>query len=240
MQVPPLLGVLLAAVAIPLAPRLLDRLGVFPSGTTPARLRAQAVVLWALAALAVGYVTVLEGRPLSSVGLRVAPLATVVAVVLGFALAGGLGVTAAAVCTWRDWIRVDDLTVLLAAQPIRWKLALAIGAGVGEELLYRGILIERAIEVFGDPVLAGALSVVAFGAAHVTAARGRAQTAAAVLVGVGLTVAYLFFRDLLAVIAVHAAWNALVMLSTTLEDVRDELDDPARLSDPVRSLVTEE
>jgi uncharacterized protein len=82
-------------------------------------------------------------------------------------------------------------------------LAIAIVASA-EELLYRGYAIERLSDLTGSYVLASMVSVVAFGLAHVPM-WGWAPAATTIVSGGILTAAYLWRRDILAVILAHTA-----------------------------------
>lgn len=90
-------------------------------------------------------------------------------------------------------------------------LVTGVTAGVTEEVLFRGFLIERLLSVTGSPVLAGVGSVVVFGAVHYGYwdAEETVEITAqgAVLVGI-----YLLVPSLVAVVAIHAIHDVIGML----------------------------
>ena len=87
-------------------------------------------------------------------------------------------------------------------------LAAGIMAGVGEELLFRGILL-RLLEVWLGSWWALAVTAVLFGAVHLgnTDATAFGAVAIALEAGVLLGACYLVTRRLWFVIGLHAAWN---------------------------------
>lgn len=228
-----LLGVALVTVAYPATVVALRRTDWLPPRFTPARLYAGAALQWALAAGVVGFVVVVEGRPLDSLGLAAVTLRDVLvagAVVGVGAVGGSVAVRAVGL---QD---VDDAAVFLLAQPTRRKLPLAVTAGVTEELLYRGYLLERTLEATASPALAAGLSLVAFVAAHLPGRPARSVVAQTLGISVGLVVAYLLVRNVLVLAAVHAAIDVLVLLSTDPADLVERVDSAA-LDDRVLALV---
>ena len=134
----------------------------------------------------------------------------------GVALLPMLGLLALGL--WSNWpplVRLRELVESVIGQLFRgapwWGLALvAIAAGVGEELLFRGALqplAERWLGATAGLILAS----IVFGALHAASA-----TYFILATGVGLYLGWLaqHFNDLVAPIAVHAAYDfvALVVL----------------------------
>jgi CAAX protease family protein len=115
-------------------------------------------------------------------------------------------------------LQVKSLVYELFGGARRWELlAVAIAAGVGEELLFRGALqplAERWIGAFSGLVLVS----VAFGAVHAASA---AYFVLATLVGLYLGWLAQTFDDLVTPIFVHAAYDfaALCVLSQGSQDV---------------------
>lgn len=87
-------------------------------------------------------------------------------------------------------------------------LALSATSGVGEEILFRGILF-RFIEKVGGSGIALAMTSALFGIAHLANNHGSpfASLAIALEAGVLLGAVYMLTRRLWAAIGVHAAWN---------------------------------
>lgn len=92
------------------------------------------------------------------------------------------------------------------------RLFVAATAGVTEEVPYRGYAIERLAALTGSPILAGAVSVVAFVAAHYGEVWDRSSLPRLAQPAVLLTVLYLLTRSLPVVIAVHTLNNAVGLL----------------------------
>lgn len=228
-----LVGIALVAVAYPATVVALRRTDWLPPRFTPARLYAGAALQWALAVGVVGFVVVVEGRPLDSLGLAAV---TVRDVLVAGVVVGGTAVVGSVAVQVAGLQDVDDAAVFLLAQPTRRKLALAVTAGVTEELVYRGYLLERTLEATASPALAAGLSLVAFVAAHLPGRPARSVLAQTLGVSVGLVVAYLLVRNVLVLAAVHAAVDALVLLSTDPADLLERVD-PAAIDDRVLALV---
>jgi membrane protease YdiL (CAAX protease family) len=87
-------------------------------------------------------------------------------------------------------------------------LVLGIGAGVGEEIVARGILFRAVEECFGTWV-ALVLSAALFGLGHIANPNATWWSSLAIAVEAGLLLgmAFAWTRSLWFVIALHAAWN---------------------------------
>jgi membrane protease YdiL (CAAX protease family) len=84
---------------------------------------------------------------------------------------------------------------------------LALAAAVGEELFFRGALLQALEGGFGFPVAAG-LSSVAFGLVHVPNHRGlRSWPLAAMVLGLAFAALTHFTGEVLSAIAAHAVLN---------------------------------
>nr|WP_240942262.1 CPBP family intramembrane glutamic endopeptidase [Planosporangium thailandense] len=85
----------------------------------------------------------------------------------------------------------------------RWHaLAVAVGAGVSEELAFRGLLIATGVALFGvSPYVAAAALIVLFGVAHLY--QGVGGMVGTALVGALLTGLYLASGSLLLPIVLH-------------------------------------
>jgi membrane protease YdiL (CAAX protease family) len=140
-------------------------------------------------------------------------LSSDVAVRAAFALLPMLGILWLGL--WSNWpplVRLRELVESVIGQLFRgapwWALALvAIAAGVGEELLFRGALqplAERALGATGGLIVAS----VVFGALHAASA-----TYFILATGVGVYLGWLaqHYNDLVAPIAVHAAYDFVAL-----------------------------
>lgn len=90
-------------------------------------------------------------------------------------------------------------------------VAIAIGAGVTEELLFRGIALQ-AIERLTGSWVALAITAAAFGLVHALNPAASLWTTIAISAEAGLLMGAVFLwrRNLWAAIALHATWNGLV------------------------------
>jgi membrane protease YdiL (CAAX protease family) len=117
----------------------------------------------------------------------------------------------------------------------RWVAGLvAVTAGVCEEVVFRGVLPATGVAVFGlTPLVAMALSLVAFGLAH--AYRGLPGIAAALLLGLVFAALYAMTGSLLIAIAVHALIdiNALLIVPTARPSTDSRAAAPATEPGPV-------
>lgn len=225
-----LVGVTVVAVGLPVTFVAMHRSEFGPPRLSAARLTLGLGVQWVFALLVAGFVLVVEGRSLASVGVTFDPLSFGGGVVVAFAIAGGLHAARIALSQFRDVTVVDDVTVLLHAQSTRMKIAIAVTGGVTEEFLYRGYLIERTLELGAPPLVAGGLAAVAFLIAHTPGRDTRAVAASLAPVSVGFVIAYFLLRSVPPLAVAHTCINLLLLLSTDVEDVlevvdRDEIDD---------------
>jgi len=164
------------------------------------------------AGLLVAYVLVVEGRGIGSLsGRRLDPLLAVVAVVGGLAVMLGQNVVTRPLY---DRLGVggdlEEDMADLGSLSLGQRAMVALVAGVTEEVLFRGYPVERLVEYTGSPLLAGGVSVLAFGLAHY-GFWDRGSTMKITVTGGFLTGIYLVTRSLPVVIAVHAL-NDLVGL----------------------------
>ncbi len=155
--------------------------------------------MWLVALVLILIVTVGERLPLRSIGLTAAHLGrsilwSLLLTVICFAVAGAY----VALTHFNGGKNAEALTKL----PV-WLVTLTvIRAGVVEELCYRGYAIER-LQAVGLPrPVAATIPVLIFGFGHWTGGWG--NIGLALLLGVVLTVFYLWRRDLLANMIGHA------------------------------------
>lgn len=169
---------------------------------------------WLVPVGVAGYVLVVEGEPLASIGWTVpgaVPFAYYTAV--GFAAMLATTVLLAPIRERMDG--AQDTNEGLAefasfTQPER--LFVATTAGVTEEVPYRGYTIERVATLTGSPLLGAAVSLVAFLRAHVG---DRWSVGAALQMTqptIVLLAVYLWTRSLPVAMAVHAVWDAFGLL----------------------------
>lgn len=178
-------------------------------------------LLWSLAALQLGYVRFVENRPLDSIGLEpVPPLVFAFGVVVGFLLLAVLSAIPEGILQQFGRALPDESGLFLLAQPPHWKLAVALTAGVPEAILFYGYLIERVIELTGNPLWAVGLSTVL--AARASLPRRAEIRVERIPLAVGSALApailYLWFRNVLVVAGATTLTSALVLLMNAPED----------------------
>jgi len=169
-------------------------------------------IWWAVVALMLVYIRVVERRPLSSIGLR--PMGrrdVLVGVAAGIAILAGLAVLYYLVLPRLGLGETDSMNQVLAT-PLWWRCALVLRASVAEEILYRGYAIERLTELTGHRGIAAALSCVAFTVVHLDY-WGLGHLLIAGFAGIALTALYLWRRNLGINILAHAVIDAAAILA---------------------------
>jgi membrane protease YdiL (CAAX protease family) len=93
----------------------------------------------------------------------------------------------------------------------RWAVGVSFAAGIGEEVLYRGLIIAAGTQLYGLPLAVAALASIAlFAAAH--AYQGRLGMIGIGVLGGMLTAVYLISGSLLLVIVLHVCQDLLALL----------------------------
>jgi membrane protease YdiL (CAAX protease family) len=205
-----ILGGLLLTVGLPLAHA--NQYGEWFLGLSP--LASRDLFWWPLFIGMPLYVRFVEGRPLSSIGFRRPDWLTLV-LGIGVVLFVHYGVN------WIASFLVDyfhmstaagnNASLAISNTPLWYRVLLVTRGGVGEEIVFRGYMIERVEELTGSRVLAGAVSVVVFTLAHL-AYWGLAPLVFVSIAGLVLTLLYQWRRDLWANIFVHWVTDAWVVL----------------------------
>ncbi|MCA0243287.1 MAG: CPBP family intramembrane metalloprotease [Proteobacteria bacterium] len=173
-------------------------------------------IYWWLLAAAVLVAVRREGRPLSVLGLKRPTVATV-----GFGIAGALTLVVATYVVVvlvlpALGLRDDGSSVSqLGALSLPVQIALAVRAGVVEELLYRGYLIGRGTEVIPSRWLPAILSVAAFTVAHATSWSPTHLIFVAIS-GALLAGLFVWKRDLGANFIAHAGADLMLFLLASL------------------------
>ena len=165
---------------------------------------------WALVIALIGLVVYWEGRPLSSMGMRLPTSREIgVGLAAGFgAVILGLLTTGIAVLTLG--IEQPETLSVIAGLPFSVKLALVGTAVITEEILWRGYPIERIAELTGHLSIGAAVSVIVFVAVHYPAwglVGAIPQTVfALILVGV-----YVWGRNVVTCMITHGVINAIMI-----------------------------
>lgn len=169
-------------------------------------------IWWAAVAFVLGWVVLVERRPLSSIGFRPlrrgdipAALAIVVAMVAGLAAIYYL------VFPLIGFSETSKMNQLLAT-PLWWRVISVVRGGTSEEILFRGYGIERLQELTGKRWLAASISGVLFAAAHV-GPWGWGHFLIAAYGAVLLTALYFWRGNLWANILTHTLVDAVAVLA---------------------------
>jgi membrane protease YdiL (CAAX protease family) len=177
---------------------------------------------WVPATVLVGYVLVVEGKPLSTIGVEaMAPLSFLAWFVGGtvFTVAVTSGVYA--VYDWREWTIPSGFVEDQLERPVWARTFTAVTAGVTESVLYQGYPIERLAAVLTTPAwfpvgsvaVAGGVAFLVFTAAHYVGDTFSLQET--VYIGAPafcVTVLYVLTGNLFVVIAVHGFVDGLSLL----------------------------
>lgn len=147
-----------------------------------------------------------EGSSVASLGVRRPDWST-------FALALGLlalmlfvlPLLTAPIVRFFGTAAVDAQVATLARLPVWFRCVMAISGGAIEEALYRGYATDRLVRVTGSRWFGGGLAALGFGLAHIPAWGGVFALAADLPMGVMMTFAYIWRRDLVANALAHSA-----------------------------------
>jgi uncharacterized protein len=147
------------------------------------------------------YVRGVEKRPLAELGREGALRELGCGALIGALLFGGtIGVLA--------WVGVYHVAGFGTGYDLIAALAAAVGAGVLEEIVFRGVIFRIVEESLGSGI-ALAVSAVIFGLIHLVNPHATLQGALAIIfeAGILLAAAYLFTRRLWLPIGLHVGWN---------------------------------
>jgi uncharacterized protein len=183
------------------------------AGALLAFYRRTVASLLAAGAVVLVLVAVDRGVDAAAVGLAVPELDGPVAGLLVGALAG---MVVATLGGWRSPAPVPPRIALLlprTARERRWAGAVAVAAGVGEELVFRGALPMLGIGLLGlAPLVAFALSTLIFGLAHLY--QGVAGIVATTALGAVLAALTVLTQSLLPAIVLHVLVDVRALLLT--------------------------
>jgi membrane protease YdiL (CAAX protease family) len=166
-------------------------------------------LLWALAAAVVAIVLFWERKPLASLWLQPFRWQSIA---WGLAL---VAINYTMVFPISEWVRhVAGLSGYAQGMervmrfPISYRIAAFMGAGVVEELLFRGYTITRLTMLTGNVWVAGALSLVGFAFLHASY-WGWGFVIISLLGGTVATTFFIWKKDLLAMMVFHACTDAV-------------------------------
>lgn len=238
-----LVGLVLASGGFVVILYALQFADLLPPRYTTGRLNVGIAIQWVVTIAIVALVLVVEGKPLSALGVKPSLLDAggVFSVfylgLLAFIVVAVAGVGFQLLLKLVGFDTVDEGTLFALTQSTPQKLFLALTAGVTEELLFRGFFIERVVALTGSVTLAATLSVVVFALNHApnNGLRGAVQRLG---LGVGFVAAYVLTESVFAVAFAHVLFNAILLLSTDVSDALEETDS-TELDDRLRRSIEE-
>ena len=170
------------------------------------------VFVWALTALVLLYILIVERRPVSSIGLRRPDWKTLAfGIGGGGVLLAGVGAFIAILLPLLHMQRNAGALQQMMALPYWSRVLIVTRAAVCEEILFRGYGIERLQELTGSRFVAGAVTLAAFTFAHLSY-WGWTQVIIAGSAGFVLTVLYLWRRDLMSNMIAHFVTDGVGIL----------------------------
>ncbi len=186
---------------------------------------------WVVTLLLVGYVLVVEGKGLGSLGFRYpshlffyepygGPLALAGWWVGGVAGTWLLTLLAYAVYSYLDLPTLESFASKQATRSNRARLFTAVTAGVTESVLFQAYPIERIAALSGSLVLAAVVSWLLFTGLHYGETFSAVETLYIGVPAFTMTVLYVATGSIYVVVLAHASVDALSLLGD--EDVRDE------------------
>jgi membrane protease YdiL (CAAX protease family) len=197
------------AVAFALAFPFLDWQPVFGAVPAPS-IMLQHTTASALAAVAFG----INKRPLKFFGLRRICLRDIGAALLAFVSVFALvGLVSPVVQRLSHSAPADTAGDSLREDPIWFALVTAMTAGVFEEFIYRGFIIEELGELIRNRQVAAVISIVFFAFAHHLTVGWSLELIYPGLFGAVITALYLKRRNLPVCMALHAALDSLHALT---------------------------
>jgi len=165
---------------------------------------------WTTALAITAFVLIIERRPLASLGFQPVSLKTVWVAIVGLILATllvGISVTLAnllGVDFSNSQERLEDGTSV----PIFLLGLTILRAGIVEELLFRGLLITRIIELRASPIVAVLIATAVFVAPHALFWPGPHLLIVAAA-GLSFGIIFIWKRDLVACMIAHVGFNGL-------------------------------
>ncbi|QKG71472.1 CPBP family intramembrane glutamic endopeptidase [Erythrobacter mangrovi] len=189
------IGLVVALFGIPAIAAIARLTG--PGDPTVTTLRELAIL--ALTVVLLLIVTKGERLPLSSIGLRFDRIGRsvfqgfILSIVLVLAAVGALAALAALGLPYGSGAKIAPSLALVTLTVIR--------AGIAEEIFFRGFALERIEALTGSKVAAVVITVAAFAGFHFSG--GLAGVLLAFVLGLILTLYYVWKRDLLAAIVAH-------------------------------------
>ncbi len=198
---------LLVALAGPFLTYMAVR-GVYGAGQSPGLVMLGVAIHWLNFAVLIAIVLLAERQPLASIGVRRPGWWTI-----PLGLVAGVAITVlSAVLVHALKLSADaQFAATMQSLPLALRVLLVVTAGVFEETLYRGYAIERLASLTGSKWFAGAVTLGVFTLMHVPAV-GWAHVLPVGIVGLLVTLLYLWRRSLVLNVVAHATVDAIALL----------------------------
>lgn len=182
-----------------------------PGKTFAAQLGREGIY-WLYALAVIGFVRIVEKRPVSSIGLSRPTWKTAVLGIVGaVAMVAGMAAIYLVVFPALGFSANEPATAAIQAMPFWFRVLLILRAAVLEETFYRGFMIERLTELTGLRWLAALVSLGDFTLAHLSG-WGAAHLMIAGFGGLVLTVLYVVRKDLSCNMLAHFLTDAVGFL----------------------------
>jgi uncharacterized protein len=180
-----------------------------------AHLIGNELLWWTVVGLLLLYVTKIERRPLSSIGLKAPGLKNIgIGIALGslmIALLGVLYLWVLPALRLEDKVATSADAATLLATPFWWRFLSTIRAAVAEEILFRGYAMQRILELTGSKAAATLISCAVFTAAHLSV-WGASHALIVAVAGLAFSLAYLWRRNLWVNFIAHFMVDAISVL----------------------------
>lgn len=162
------------------------------------------VLVWVLTGALILIVTHGEHRSLASIGLKTITIKEILlAIVLGIVLSLAVPVLTLVASQIIPTSQQGTISAVTESVPPILLLIGVLTAGITEEILYRGYLIERITEITGNKWLALIISVVAFVLPHMAGWNLTHIIAVVLPLGIILSALYMWKRNLIFNMIVH-------------------------------------
>jgi membrane protease YdiL (CAAX protease family) len=183
-------------------------------GEAPGAYVARELFYWVYAVILLVWLTRVEGLPLSTIGLRWAGWRTLpLGLAIGVAVLALLVLNAAVIipALGLDASKIAATHAKLVAQPYWFRIELVVRAAVGEEILFRGFLIEHVRRLTGSTACAVIVSVAFFTYSHLSG-WGPVQLIPVCAAGIVFALLYVWKRNLPANMIGHFIADAVGFL----------------------------
>ena len=196
-------------VVIPLYTLLIVPTVITPTfDLIPATLIGQCV-LWSGAIVVVAGVIAVENRPLTSIGWQHMTIrGGIIAIGIGIVLSLLVPVLTLLISAIIPGAEEEGTIAQVTETVPAWLIFISVlTAAVTEEILYRGYLIERLLDLTGHKWFSGAISVFVFVLVHAAGWNWQHVFGVVLPLGIILTALYLWRRNLFFVMIVHLVIN---------------------------------